>query len=207
MNLNEWLTILAILLAPVIAILVGIYLENRKEKKQAKLWIFRTLMATRATPMSNEHIRALNMIDVTFYGIKNKSREVVEAWKAYLDNLATNLDDISQDGLRHWGEKNQELLIEMLQKMAISLGYHFDKTSIKNTSYFPKGYGEQETEQILIRKGFVNMLKGDFSIPIEVRFPKASEEGEKFQKLLKDYFSGNTPLKVFIVAKSDTDKE
>lgn len=202
MNINAWLTLLAIVLAPIIAILVGKFLDLRKEKKEAKLWIFRTLMATRATPMSLDHIRALNMIDVTFYGAEKKSKNVVEAWKIYLDHLDDNIGDLSDETVRRWSEKNQELLIELLQKMAICLGYDFDKTSIKNTSYFPKGHGEQETEQMLIRKGIVNLFKGDLSIPVEIRFQEPDEEGEKFQQSIKDYVTGKTTINVKLLKEN-----
>lgn len=206
MNLTEILTIVAIVLAPAIAILVGRYLDDRKEKKEAKLWVFRTLMATRATPMSQEHIRALNMIDVTFYGNNKKSRKVVDAWKFLLDHFGKDTNELSEDLITQWSEKNQELLIDLLQKMADCLKYDFDKTAIKNTSYFPKGWGEQEAESILIRKGFAEIIKGKLSLPIEVRFRKPDEEGKLFQESIKKYFEGDTPLKIIIMNKEQKEE-
>ena len=192
MTWSNIISIVAILLAPAVAIYVGKYLDKKKEILDAKLWIFRTLMATRATPMSQEHVKALNMIDVTFYGKDKKSKGVVESWNILRDHFHKDLEKISDDLLQKWNEENQDLLIELLQKMADYLNYYFDKTAIKNTSYFPKGYGEQESDLMLIRKGFVNMMLGKFSMPIEVKFAQAGEEGKKFQESFKNYFEGKT---------------
>ncbi len=198
MNLSDYLTIVAILFAPIIAIVVGKYLDDRKEKKEAKLWIFRSLMATRAVPMSQEHVRALNMIDVNFYGEDTKSKKVVEAWNLLRDNFYKNVDTTSTALLTQWGDKNQELLMELLQKMAEYLNFSFDKTAIKNTSYFPKGYGETEDELMFIRKGFVEMIKGNSTLPIEVRFKEPDEDGKKLHENLKKYFANETPIRVII---------
>jgi hypothetical protein len=191
-------TIAAIVLAPVIAIGVGVYLNNRKEKREAKLWIFRTLMATRASRMSQEHIRALNMIDVTFYGKKKKSKAVVEGWKILLDHFAQDTKKMEEAELKQWTKRGEELFIDLLQRMADYLKYDFGQTDIKNTSYFPVGHGEVEDDLLYIRKGFVDILQGKLSMPIEVRFAQPNEEGKTFQENLKKYFSGETPIQVII---------
>lgn len=82
--LKDWLTIVAILIAPLAALWIQGKLDERKEARKRRLDIFKTLMATRASVLSQEHIRALNMIDTEFYG-KKKYRGVIKAWRAYLD--------------------------------------------------------------------------------------------------------------------------
>ena len=49
-----------------------------KSTYQRKLDIFKTLMATRATPLARTHVESLNRIDIEFTGIKEK--KVREAW-------------------------------------------------------------------------------------------------------------------------------
>ncbi|MDE2314976.1 MAG: hypothetical protein KGK06_01085, partial [Xanthomonadaceae bacterium] len=61
-----WLTIAAVLLSPLIAVQVTRYLDNKKEVRERQLWIFKTLMATRASSMSPHHVEALNRIDLEF---------------------------------------------------------------------------------------------------------------------------------------------
>ena len=136
MTIGDWLTILAILVAPVVAIQVSLWLAKNQEKRQRRLLLFRTLMGTRASTMAREHVQALNVVDVDFYGSDNKSRAVVDALKVYLDHLNT-----APPG-QEWGKKRQDLLVDLLQIMATQLGYQFDKTEIKRTSYTPRGYGD-----------------------------------------------------------------
>ena len=101
------------------------------------------------------------MIDVEFYGTDRSSRAVVDAWKVYLDHL--NAPTVTEDA---WGPKREELLVDLLQKMAGHLDYHFDKSDIKRTSYFPRGYGDAEWEQQQIRRLLLSLLKGERSLPI-----------------------------------------
>lgn len=161
MSTSDWINVLAILLAPLVAIRVSVWLERRKEKRQRQFIIFQTLMATRASTLAPNHVQGLNMIDVEFYGTDRSSRAVVEAWKVYLDFLNTPTEPSPA-----WGARQKELLVDLLQKMASHLGYHFDKTDIKNTSYFPQGYGTAEWEQQQIRQLMLSLLKGERALPV-----------------------------------------
>src|SRR6185295_14020788 len=98
MRLVDFLTIAAILLGPIIAIRITTYLERRRESYNRKERAFRTLMATRATRLSGDHVQALNMIDIEFYEKKkwkknSKNKAVVEAWMEYLDLLGKRPED------------------------------------------------------------------------------------------------------------------
>ena len=108
MTKSEWLMILAILLAPLIAVQVQKYTEILLEKHRRKLRIFYTLMGTRAIRLSPEHVQALNMIDIEFYGRKifgftyqsKAEKEVQNAWKEYLDHLCTDVTNFRDEELK-----------------------------------------------------------------------------------------------------------
>ena len=85
MTIADWLMIAAVFLGPIVAVRLTRYLDNQKEIKERKLEIFKSLMATRAYTVSWLHVEALNRIDLEFDA--NRDREVVEAWKEYLDLL------------------------------------------------------------------------------------------------------------------------
>ncbi len=167
MAISDWLTVAAILLAPLVAIQVSVGLEKRKEKRQ--LSIFQTLTATRASGLAPAHVQALNMIDVEFYGTDKGTRAVVDAWKVYLDFLNTPAEPS-----KAWGAKREELLVDLLQKMASHLGFHFDKTDIKHTSYFPQGYSAAEWEQQQIRQLVLALLKGERALPVSQAQPSVA---------------------------------
>ena len=64
----EILGLLAVLLSPLIALQVSDRLQQSRERRQRKVHVFRTLMATRAAALAPDHVQALNVIDVEFYG-------------------------------------------------------------------------------------------------------------------------------------------
>lgn len=155
MSLESVLTIVAIILAPIVALQVSKKLAKNSEKRDRREHVFRTLMATRASTLAPAHVEALNMIDVTFYGSDKKSKKVVDACKTYLDHL--NTTDMAPEV---WGPKREELFVILLSKMANSLGYDFETTAIKKTSYFPSGYGDTELDLLAIRKSLRSLLEG-----------------------------------------------
>lgn len=160
MRISDWLNVLAIVLSPLIALEISRRLDRRRAVEARRLELFRSLMATRASGLAPEHVRALNMIDVEFTGRDNKSRDVLRAWKAYVDHLNTPA------GSEVWGARREDMLVELLYNMAVALGYDFDKTHIRRTSYFPKGYGDLEWDQLQMRKSLLSVLQGKASLPI-----------------------------------------
>ncbi|WP_406935450.1 DUF6680 family protein [Acinetobacter seifertii] len=56
--------IFATLLGPILAIQIQKLIEKRNFAHTRKVVLFEQLMATRATRLSPEHVRALNMIDI-----------------------------------------------------------------------------------------------------------------------------------------------
>lgn len=200
MNLSEILTVLAILLAPVVAIQVSVYLEKRRTQKNRRLDIFRTLMASRAARLSIHHVNALNSIDVEFYGKDVKFKKVVEALKVYLTHL--NDKTLFDASLESWHSKGDDLLVELLQKMAICLNYDFDKDTIKKTSYYPEGYGQQELEGLIIRKGFADIFSGKKPFPIQAFSDKLGKELLDLQiKYFSEYMK--KPLEVKVLKEND----
>ena len=81
------LTVISILLAPVIALQVSVRLAQKREIKNRRLDVFRSLMALRANQSNELYVNALNRIDVEFYSKDKKSKAVVEQWKLLLGHL------------------------------------------------------------------------------------------------------------------------
>jgi len=163
MTIADWLMIIAVFLGPIVAVRLTRYLDDKKEIRTRKLEIFKTLMATRAYTSSWAHVEALNRIDLEFDKNHKKEKQVIEAWKEYLDLLGNTNIPIEQ-----WGVRRIDLLIELLHKMAHVLNYDFDKTHIKNSSYSPRVHGETEEEQNALRKGVIEVLEGKKPIPMTI---------------------------------------
>lgn len=168
------LTVLSILLAPVIALRVSARLDQRREIRNRRLDVFRTLMTLRANQSNEAYVNALNRIDVEFYSKDKKSKAVVEQWKLLLSHLNdptyhNENQRIEETKLDQWGQKLREHELDLLLSMAGSLDYEFDKSTLKTTSYYPVGLGDLRTEHEHIRKALIRFLDGKVAIPIIVR--------------------------------------
>ncbi|MGB7435847.1 MAG: DUF6680 family protein, partial [Candidatus Acidiferrum sp.] len=86
--LEAWLTILAIIIGPLAALLIQKHLERLKAKEDRKVMIFRALMANRSSRLSPAYVQALNGIETEFFG----ETKVIEAWRGLLDQLYTPHD-------------------------------------------------------------------------------------------------------------------
>lgn len=67
MPLQIWLTILAIVTGPIVAVLITLYAQKRRERRSYKERILGALMMDRGNMTARDTVRALNMIDLVFY--------------------------------------------------------------------------------------------------------------------------------------------
>jgi hypothetical protein len=199
----EIFTIVAILVGPILAVQVERYLSRKREDRERRLRVFKTLMLTRAAVLSPAHVEALNSIDIEFKSENEKDKKVRNAWKEYLDQLAHYpKEKPSEDDQKRWKERTDELLVELLYVMAEAVNYDFDKTHIKRAAYTPVRYSDMEFEQDFIRRSLVKMFLGDASIPIQIKVPSGTDgpisSEERLRKLLIEHYEGNKPIRVII---------
>jgi len=210
MTLSNWLTILAILLAPLLAVQVQKRLELLRERRQKKNYVFQTLMATRApaTRLSGQHVKALNVIDTEFYGRKilgiqyqsKKEKAVVEAWKIYHDQLHMPYE---KKDLQIWIDKGNELFTDLLHKMAQSLGYDFDRVHLKRGMYSPIAHDDEAIDQLFIRKAIAEILSGRKAFPISIPVsPEQQAMQNELNEKLLEYLEGKRPIPVKIEKES-----
>lgn len=159
------ISIFAIFYAPIVALQVQEKKEAFNEKNLRKSEIFRTLMLTRADGLSTEHVKALNMILLDFYG----NQRILDSWKSYFDHLSHVPGSDNNDNWIIWIEKKEELLADLLYDMAIDVGYDFDKVNLKRFIYYPKAFGDSQQQSALIRNGLLDILSGKKAIKIEVQ--------------------------------------
>jgi len=184
MTLTDILTIAAVLLAPLVAVQVQKRLEVFREERGRKLWVFKTLMATRAANVSPDHVQALNMIDLEFRG--KRFKPVTDAWKAYLDHLASFPKDEDEATQKRWGEKRVDRLTTLLLEMGKSLGYEFDEVHVKKGVYAPEAHSQIENENTLVRRGLIRVLYGDASLSMAIdSLPIGIEEAAEQQAVRK----------------------
>ena len=143
MTCTEILNLIALIAIPIVAVLVGQYLQNRAQKRKDKMEIFKTLMTTRNS-WTIESVRALNTIDIIFVNDKN----VRNAWKDLYNKYCVEKPDNIHL------EKIRQAQYKLIEEIAISLGYKNKITweTIQNP-YIPKGMIEAEQLQREFQNG------------------------------------------------------
>jgi hypothetical protein len=164
------ITIIAIIVAPIIALKVQRKADEAREARGRRLLIFKTLMSNRATRLNPNFVQALNMIDIEF--TDRSEKEVRDAWKELQDHYSDwgrKTPSQRQREDKNDIEKSEDLLIELLVKMGRRLGYDFDKVFIKKACYYPEGLGNIEQEQDALRRALLNLLSGQGAkLPVAV---------------------------------------
>lgn len=161
------LTIFAILAGPIIALQLQQYLDRHRDSRQRKLWIFRAIMANRATILNPTYVQALNLIDIDFDSDSKMDKEVRTAWKVLLDHLGT-MPVHNEAAIAAANERAIDLRVALMKKMAEALDYDFDEVQIKKGSYLPTGHSDLENEQNLLRRRLLEVLNGQRRIPVGV---------------------------------------
>lgn len=158
------ITIYAIYRSPIVALRLQKKIEGDDAQKERKISVFKTLMATRAEAVSLEHVKALNMIDVEFYG----DGSITTAWNVYRDHLNSYPQNPTEADEKIWNGKTADYLTDLLFEMSRLLGYNFGKVLLKKGAYAPIAHGILNAEQAIIRRGFVELLSGDKSLKVEL---------------------------------------
>lgn len=190
MATNEILTIIAIILGPIFAVQIEKYLQRKRDEKERRINIFKTLMATRGSSLSFAHVEALNRIDLEF-SVGRKYLKVIESWKEYFDNL--NQKALDREQLIVWLAKNEELLANLLYEMGLSLGYAFDKVLIKRNIYSPVGHATIEKENEQIRQGLIEILNSERAVPMTIiSDEEVLRRQNELQNVMLRYYESNS---------------
>ncbi len=206
--------ILATIAGPILAVQAQKIIEWMQAQTRAKDAIFKTLMATRATRLSVEHVQALNAIELAFYGTRKfpffgtakKEKKVLEAWRTYHDHLnKTPGKEGSEKEWVVWLDKQVDLFVALLHEMATCLGYDFDRTYIKNSWYAPEAHATVEKETHIIRNGLADIFLGNRSFPVTAYATSKEEALEiaEMRRLLIDWLKRNQHIQT-VVSNEDS---
>lgn len=137
MSLNEKLTLVAIVLGPVFAVCVTLWVEHRRKVRERRVQIMRMMLSTRHMPADPQWNAAVNLIPAEF----NDQEEVMTAWRAYHAVARERHAEIDQPA---WGKRlevNQSALVFHVMR---SLGLTLSEGDIQTEAYVSKGFVDRE---------------------------------------------------------------
>jgi hypothetical protein len=158
MSGETWAIVAATALGPVFAVIVSFWRDGRKERRDRRLHVFRTLMATRQIPISNDHVTAINLVEVEFY----KCRSVETAWKYYKDHLKSGPEDAA------WRDKKEDLLARLLTEIASVLGFKIAAIDIFKGGYAPQGWANRDALTLSVQEFIRDLSLGKKVLPVWV---------------------------------------
>lgn len=148
--------LIAIVVIPIVAVIIGQMLQNRAQKRNDKIQIFKILMTGRVYGWTNESVQALNLLEIVFADDK----AVCKQWKVYYDKLCVeNPSDTELSKIK----KEKDRLLEIMAK---SLGYKSITLESIQNPYIPKGMTDliiqqqkYQTTQSVVLEQMKNMLQ------------------------------------------------
>ncbi|NPT62297.1 DUF6680 family protein [Paraburkholderia elongata] len=196
MHASDYMIACATLLGPIFAVQVQKYLDRRGERTRRQIEVYRALMASRMTLNSPQHVNALNAVPLEFHG----NSKVVDAWRDLLMHLNT-----PHANLEAWGQERIKLFVVLLKQMGESLRYGFRDAEIQGHVYYPQWQAALMSDQELLRKGLVDLIKGEGALPMKVtQFPADPEFAKRtaeVQTLLIEWLEGKRSPSMAIQAE------
>jgi hypothetical protein len=141
----------ATFLGPVLAVLVSQWNDRRRDMRSRRMELFRLLMSTRKTPAAPERVKALNLVEIEFYGV----RPVQAAFQEFMRHVNT-----SSPLPVGWHEENQKRLTKLLTEMARILGYKLQQLDVLDGGYYPQVHLDIESDQLNLRRALLDLCTG-----------------------------------------------
>lgn len=147
----------AIVLGPVTAILISLYFQQRRAKRDAKEHLFLTLMANRrANPPTYEWAGSLNVIDVVFAD----HEKVVTLWHEFYAILCQEKPSLQTQDHKY---------LQLLSEMASVLGYKKLQQVDIDKFYLPRVHGSFADAQAKTANEWLRVLENTHHFVVAAR--------------------------------------
>lgn len=184
----------AALIGPILAVQAQKLVEQWRERRDRRVTIFRTLMATRATRLAPQHVEALNAIPIDFYG----DQVILDLWEEYFSHLCKKSSSEAEKTI--WHADSQRYFVALIKAIARKIGYKFNAAEMER-AYFPEGHVNTQNDQLIIQHCLARWLAGDLSVKMDVNsFPGPDDETAAKQEELRaaavDWLKTNRPSEI-----------
>lgn len=136
---NFQIALVSALVSGLLATIVTLWWQTKAKKKEMQRQIFYTLMAYRFRLPEYENVKALNSIQVAFYG----NESVQQAWKSFKEET---------DRIPFNDKRIADAHIKLLEEIGKACGYKNIKWNEIKDSYYPTGLADEIIETERLRK-------------------------------------------------------
>ena len=169
---ETWAVVAATGLGPVLAVVLTLgftyWLETKTKKERSReviynrrLHVFRVLMSTRRVGISLDHVNAINLIEVDFYGCTAVEVE----WKTYKNHL----NDNSKPEDEAWQRTKERLLSKLLFEIAKVPKFDIPAIEIFEGGYAPGGWAHRDMRYTGALEYLHELREGSNQLPLWIR--------------------------------------
>lgn len=121
------------LIVPILAVLTTLFYQDFQQGRERRMQLLRMLMSTRHIPADPAFNAAINLIPVEF----NKVRPVMDAWRAYRDQVRFRpLPENSSTNDEQMKVKQTKLVTAIMDK----LGIEYSEAEFQSDAYISDGF-------------------------------------------------------------------
>lgn len=131
---TEYLTLLAIVLGPILAVLITLWIEQKRTRRDSRMVVVRLLMATRHLPGDANYSTAINLIPVEFHDFK----DVMGAFRIYQEAINQARPVLNDEALQY----DQGLLtkqVKLISAVLNAMGMKVSEADIAADGYAARG--------------------------------------------------------------------
>ncbi len=173
----DWLLAGATIAGPILAVQAQRIVDRARKPQDTKDWIFAMLMAYRNARTASDPVRALNAIDVAFYGRRwwligrlqsANERAVVAAYRRWHEFVTVDPMTPGDPRIKDWNVRSNELFVALLGAIAKERDYDLNPEILGHGGYYPKVAGDADAQQTELRTALLQTFSGGKPIPIAV---------------------------------------
>lgn len=154
MTTAEWIMTAAVLIGPIAAVLITVWLANRSALRDQRLVVLRMLIATRHAPSDPSWQTAINLIPIEFHGCSR----VIDAHQEFMKAVSQPVNDGGNFNANNHVTKSTRLIFEIANVVKFSLR----ETDLQTEWYSSIGWGQREEILIDSRKAMRDIAKNSF---------------------------------------------
>ena len=136
MTTTDWLTIVAIIIGPIVAVGMTLWIEERRKRREAKLMTLRLLLTTRDLTSDPSYQAAVKLVPIEY----NDCPAVLNAHGEYLEAANADIDGKSDKQVEAIANNTSVKQTRLLFEMSKAAGLKLRETDIQTGAFGTRGF-------------------------------------------------------------------